>query len=98
MEFRNLGKNILYHVCEEGTRGNWCGPLEADFIYRKFSDIPDEKIASSIRSLVAKGWLQEGEGHSRLYLTDRGLSKIRASIPDRLLPACNIPAIWRNRT
>ena len=90
MEFKNLRKNILYEVCEENKRRNWRGPLDVESIYRRFSDIPNKEIAAGIRSLVAKGWLQEDNNRSLLYLTDRGLSEIRSSIPDRVLPACSV--------
>lgn len=96
MEFRNLGKNILYQVCETIARQNLCDSLEVDVIYRTFPDIPDEKIASSIHSLVAKGLLWEDKRRSRLFLTDDGHSEIRSSIPGRVLPDCNMPIKCRN--
>jgi hypothetical protein len=98
MNLKNLRKNILYEVCEANTRRNWRSPLEVDSIYRRFSDIPDKEIAADIRSLVTKGCLQEDNNRSLLYLTEQGLSEIRSSIPDRVLPACSVPSIWRNRT
>jgi hypothetical protein len=98
MDFKNLRKNILYEVCDENARKNWRGPLDVESIYRRFSDIPDKEIAAGIRSLVTKGWLKEDSNRSLLYLTERGLSELRSSIPPRVLPACSVPAIWRNRT
>lgn len=91
MELRNLDKNILYQLCAELTRRNECILLEADFIYQTFSDIPREKITSSIRLVVDRGWLQEEKNGEHLYLTDRGRSEIRSLIPSRLLPTCEKP-------
>lgn len=88
MEFRNLDINIVYQMCEELTRKNRCGPLETDFIYRAFSDIPKKKIDSNIRSLVHRGWIQEDKDGLRLFLTDQGRSEIRAFIPAKLLSIC----------
>lgn len=97
MKIRNLDTNIVYRVCEELTRRNQCGPLEVDFIYRTFADLPDEEIAANIRTLVERGWLQESENRLFLYLTDLGQAEIRAAIPDALLPTCEKPPHCDNR-
>lgn len=91
MEFWNLEINIVYHMCEELTRKNRCGPLEIDVIYRTFSDIPKDKINSNIRLLVDKGWIREDKDRSRLFLTDHGRSEVRSFIPANLLSTCEKP-------
>jgi hypothetical protein len=91
MDIKNLDRNILYRVCEELTRREECGPLDTRFIYRTFSDIPDEKIAENIQLLVSRGWLEEDRQQSTIYLTDRGQSEIRSFIPDPLLKTCEKP-------
>lgn len=88
MKFRNLDNNILYLACEELPFRKQCGPLDVDFIYRTFSDIPREMVAASIERLVVRGWLQQAKNKSQLYLTDQGLSKIRSVIPAKLLTTC----------
>jgi hypothetical protein len=95
MELKNLDKNILYRICEELTRKDRCGPLKAKFIYQIFSDLPDEKIAEAIRSLVNRGWLREDRHRTRLFLTDRGRSEIRSFIPAKLLASCQKPTSCR---
>ena len=89
MKLRNLKKNIAYRVCEELSRRDACEPLETNFVYRVFPDIPDEKIASSINTLVRRGWFDLDESQSRLYLTARGRSKIRKVVPAALREKCD---------
>lgn len=91
MEIRNLEKNILYRICEEMTQGNHCGPVDTRLIYRSYVDLPNEKVSSSIRNLVRKGWLRDEQNMTKLHLTDRGLSEIRSLIPPQLLPTCDPP-------
>lgn len=91
MKLRNLETNILYRVCEELTRGGQCGPVDTDLIYRSYADLPFEKVAASLQVLIDRGWLQADQRHSKIYLTDRGRSEIRAFIPARLLSACEPP-------
>ncbi len=88
MKLRNLKKNIAYRVCEELARRNAGEPLETDFVYRVFPDIPNEKIASSIDALVHRGWLDWDESQSSLYLTARGRTKIRKVVPAALRDYC----------
>lgn len=92
MELRNLETNILYRVCEELTRQGRCAPVDTDLIYRSYADLPLEKVAASLQALIDRGWLRQDQGQSKLYLTDRGRSEIRAFIPDRLLSACEPPS------
>ena len=91
MEIRNLEKNILYRICEEMTQGHHCGPVDTRLIYRTYVDLPSEKVAASIRSLVRKGWLRDEQNMTKLYLTDHGRSEIRSLIPAQLLPTCDPP-------
>jgi hypothetical protein len=95
MKLRNLKKNIAYLVCEELSRRNACEPLETDFVYRVFPDIPNEKIASSINTLMRRGWFDLDESQSLIYLTTRGRSKIRKVVPAALRDKCDQKAICR---
>jgi hypothetical protein len=92
MQLHNLEKNILHRVCEELTRRNDCGPLEIDFVYQAFADIPDEEIALRLRDMANRGWLQVDARRSEIHLTVRGRSKIRAFIPTALLDTCKVKA------
>lgn len=87
MEMRNLDNNILYRICEELTAGNHCGSVAAALLYKSFADLPAEKIAASIDTLVARGLLRAEK--DLLYLTPHGLMEIQAFIPASLLPTCN---------
>ena len=89
MELQNLGKNILYRICEVLSEGDQCGPVATDLVYRSYADLPGEKVAASIHDLVAKGLLREARQERQLYLTDRGRSEIRTFIPERLWPDCD---------
>ena len=88
MKMRNLKKNIAYRVCEELARRNAGEPLETDFVYRVFPDIPNEKIASSIDALVQRGWFDRDESQSSVFLTARGRRKIRKAVPAALRDHC----------
>ena len=68
-------------------RRNFCGPIEADFIYLAYSDIPEENIRSGIESAIHKGWIREKNNRSLLYLSARGLSEISSTIPKKILDA-----------
>ena len=91
VQIRNLGRNILYRVCDELTRRNRCGPVETGFIYRLFADIPREAVDSSINSLLDRGWLRKTAGGEGFHLTDEGLAEIRGFIPSPLRPTCEPP-------
>lgn len=93
MDLRNLNKNILYRICEVLTQENRCGSVKIRSIYRSFADIPEEKVAEGIQSLVHSGWLrQETARGDRLRLTNRGWLEIRSRIPASLLSTCEKPA------
>jgi len=92
VELQNLDKNILYRICELLVEGDPCRPVETRLIYRTYADLPGEKIAASIHSLVEKGFLREEEQQQSLFLTTSGHAEIRAFIPERLWPNCETPA------
>jgi len=93
MKLRNLDKNILFVICEELSRRDHCGPLEASHIYRTFSDIPHEQITSSIEWLVGRGWLQQDKGQTEFYLTDSGWSEIHSFLPKTVVVSCKKPKL-----
>ena len=95
MELRNLGRNILYLVCNELRRRNECDPLEAGFIYRTYSDIPRDVVAARIDSLVEKGWLRWSEHTESLHLTRRGLELLRGIVASKLARTCPPPGECR---
>ena len=91
MELQNLDKNILYRMCELLVEGDPCRPVDTGVIYKTYADLPGEKIADSIHSLVQKGFLREEQTHQKLFLTSSGHAEIRAFIPERLWPNCETP-------
>jgi hypothetical protein len=88
MKLQNLEKNIAYQVCKELSRRRTSGPLETEFIYCVFSDIPKEEIASNINTMVHRGWFDLDRSQSKVYLTNRGRDKIRTLVPAVLRETC----------
>ena len=91
MEFKNLGKNILYLLCHELELRRECGPLEVDRVYEAFADLPGDVIAGSIASLADRGLLQPVEKGRKVQITAEGLSEIRGFVPERLRHTCKAP-------
>ena len=91
MELQNLDRNILYRICELLVEGDPCRPVDSGAVYQTYSDLPGDKIAASIDSLVQRGFLREEGPQRELYLTSSGHAEIRAFIPERLWPNCETP-------
>ena len=90
MHIHNLEKNILFMICEELFRRNSCGPIEADFLFRAYSDIPDVNIELGIQSAIEKGWIRGEKNKALICLTARGHSEIRAFIQTKIPDWCEL--------
>jgi hypothetical protein len=76
MEFKNLGRNILYRLDENLRRADSGESLDANAIYKAFADIPTQNVSDTIGTLHKKGFLRIAPVSRKLSLTTLGKTKV----------------------
>lgn len=80
MQFTNLDINILYFLCnpvyvkEDNKSVRYADIVDA------FSDIPEDQIRSTVRSMINDKLLRADPMHTRITVTPSGVDRLRGSI------------------
>ena len=80
MEFKNLDKRILLLLAKKWKEKGIGGPYRTSVIYKGYSDLPDEYITRELNKLNTEGLITFTSDKHRLYLTDKGISRIQSLI------------------
>ncbi|MEE4264267.1 MAG: hypothetical protein V2I56_16395 [Desulfobacteraceae bacterium] len=77
MKINNIERNIIYLLGRKWIESKTPGPFDTDWIFDKFSDIPDRNMKEALQSLKEDGYVELTSNYRRISLTRKGLSKIK---------------------
>ena len=77
MKINNIERNIMYLLGKKWIESKTPGPFGTDWIFDKFSDIPDKNMTAALRSIEKAGYVELRSNYRRISLTRKGLSKIK---------------------
>ena len=77
MKFNNIERNILYLLSDKWLNSKSLGPFDTQWIFDKFSDIPDKNMTIALQSIKERGLVDFSPNHRKISLTPKGLSKIK---------------------
>jgi hypothetical protein len=77
MKFNNIELNILYLLGNEWLKSGIQGPFDTGPIFDAFSDIPHKNMKDALESIKERGLVKLTPNYRRIYLTQKGLSKIK---------------------
>ena len=80
MKFKNLDKRFLLLLAKSWKERGIGGPYRTSHIYKGYSDLPDDYIAGELDKLNTEGLITFTADRHRLYLTDKGISRIQSLI------------------
>jgi hypothetical protein len=80
MEFKNLDKRFLLLLAKNWKERGIGGPYRISNIYKGYSDLPDDYIAGELDKLNTEGLITLTADRHKLYLTDKGISRIQSLI------------------
>ena len=78
MEFKNLGRNILYRLDESRRQAGADKAVSATMIYKAFADIPTKNVTDAIVSLHKRHFLKMNPDDQKIVLTALGKDRIKA--------------------
>ena len=78
MEFKNLGRNILYRLDESRRQAGTEKAVSAEMVYKAFADIPARNVTDAIVSLHKRHFIKMNPDDQKIVLTARGKDKIKA--------------------
>lgn len=84
MEIQNLEINILYFMCNPVRGHQEDGTILERDLFEEFSDIPEEKLFSTIDDMVDDRLIVMQPSESKLSITDRGIDRLQSSIACRV--------------
>jgi hypothetical protein len=80
MPIKNLDKRFLLWLAKKWKETGIGGPYRTASIYKGYAELPDEYVAREIEKLSRRGLITFTSDKHRIYLTDKGISKIKSFI------------------
>ena len=80
MKSKNLDKRVLLWLAKNWKERGMGGPYRSSHIYKGYSYLPDDYIAGELDKLNTEGLITFTADRHRLYLTDKGISRIQSLI------------------
>jgi len=80
MPIKNLDKRFLLWLAKKWKETGIGGPYRTASIYKGYAELPDEYVAREIEKLSRQGLITFTSDKHGIYLTDKGISKIKSFI------------------
>ena len=80
MEKRSIDNRLLLLLAKKWKEKGVGGPYPTSSIYRGYSELPDEYITKELKKLTTRGLITFTSDNHRIYLTDKGISRIQSFI------------------